>query len=554
MPDPAEALPVVPKSSSQPGMQPTPQELAAAELALNAGDGILYARMADGTVLPVRARPLGGYGGGAPGTFDGGCCPPVVTESGDVIPGVVSQTDGDVFRIDSIACNPSGATCKWGVTFFHPSRMSGAFHLRGEVRDPVTGATKWTFIAVGLWLERDSGQLHTLEVGTADNWLETGPGSGVVWSPRSPSVGWQPTGRYVMAVGNFVNEDTGPRTVTPVYVFGGPGAVPSCACDPPFPPDYGSWAVVDDGDATRYDCVGGACVARQARQYAVRFRLYPADGVTSFATEAEAITKRDQLTTQGGQYATQAACESACVAGAWVVTATGSVTRWQCPPSGSCASQAYETYTVAFVPGATVGVLPSGIARASVATQQEANAWVASRGVEMMTAHPYATQQNCQAVCVPGTYKCLSGDCSPVADADIPAALAAGAQLFSTQAQCAVGCVTPTGQLYNVQKCSTYDWFDDPPTNATQLSQAYICAADLAQRGWEAVAVTRAVAVNACGGATSNVVTISGRCPGTPDYDDLGPARTLLRYNVTGVGGWYEDQFRAPRCVPNPAP
>lgn len=561
-------IPIVPKSTDQPGVQPTPQELLQAELALNANNGILYAKMADGTVLPVRARPLGGYPAGDPGTFDGGCCPPVVTDSGEVIPGVVGQPAPGTFQITSIGCAVGGSSCLWNVTFYQPRGFWGLFHVQGEVRQPVTGEVMWAFVAQDLWVNWDSGTERQFAISTLAPWRDTDQFGAVLWSPSSPSSGWQPTGRYRVAAGGMVDRVL--PTATAEYTFAGPGTVPAnCSCDPPPPPDYGSWVVVDNGETTRYDCVGGACVANPGRQYAVRWQFVPADGVTSFAAEADATAAANALTTQGGQYATQAACVSACVSGAWVVTASGNVTRYRCT-GGNCNSansQQYSTYTVAFSAGTSVtGPVSNG---GSFATQQEANAWVNNQTVAMLAAHPYATLADCQTAlgvggaCASVKNKCVTTvtngvttySCVGVADADVPAALASGASLFPTAADCQQYCGAPAGSPFLLEKCSSNESYHATEA-AQQLSQAQTCAQDMVERGWSSVTVTRAVQASTftCGGATGPVVSLAGRCPGTIDYEDVGPQRTLLRYRATGSTGWYEDSFRATRCVPNPAP
>jgi hypothetical protein len=317
-----------------------------------------------------------------------------------------------------------------------------------------------------------------------------------------------------------------------------------CCVDMP-PPDFGGYVCVDAGPLDGYACNNGTCVAASGRKYEARFVFQQPDGVTVFATE-EAAKANCNSAMPDAVYATQAECQAACVAGAWVcrpVTPPVSVVWYRCL-NGECVPTSHAQTEIVFVPGAVANTVANGSLYRATRQQAESDCNLLYQG-------DYNSLSQCQAACVASKYKCVTtttngqttNTCVPVADADVATALANGQKVSSSLAACQSRCGQDTCsggvQCYSVSVQANY--CDGAPNDigTKRANVVNVLVPALLSQGWSNVKIQDAHNDNGyfCGGGY-HLTTLWAECVGSAD----------AAHAIT-AGGWTVN-----KCVSNPAP
>jgi len=488
-------IPVVPKSSEDPAVAPSQQGLQKAELALNSGNGILYAKMADGTVLPVRARglPVGEDGtasGRDRGTFDGGCEDCQTDDNGTVLPpDSPPPTDGptppDVVTTEAVcqqlAVAGQGALRVSWTLGDAAGRTPVSGFLVQERLVPIAGGNSVWGTAVGAPASQRTAMVFCDYVLSDENDV-------VIWND-SPGVSQAYTRTGEWRVIALSSAGRG-RSVASQQAANFPGQ-----CCSVYPPDPLMYECVDIGPKSGYRCSNGQCVEfPSGREYAVVPRIGYPNGVTGFATEAQAAAYCATL--DGAVFTDYASCASECnpppppPAGAWRCN-LGQQTRYACPDC--TAGTAPVLLGATFVPGASVG------GGEYYATEAAA---IAACG--LLLPDSYATQAACVQACPPQKYKCVTTtnngqqtrSCVAVPAADVANELANGSRMFSSASACQSRCIQDaacTGRSgYALFGVMTGSWFSGPYSDSQwqeRLQQAQALAQQALANGYADVQI-----------------------------------------------------------------
>ncbi len=396
-------LKVVPLSNELPGFAPLPTELVTGELALNTSDGVLYTKLADGTIASVccggSSAPAAATPSNVPEHYDGGVCGPCRNA------GMGPATDAAT-TIDSVMCDFCILSIQWKAW---PGRCSPVPDYY-DFQYSVDGGSTWVTMSS---LTQDS--------------LGVGAAYGATTSMLRPS---NANGLFLVRV---VVVSVGGTHAGNCQTYAADGI--NCACDPPPPPP-----------PTRFECIDGACGETSGTP----------DFVASWPTPGECAAHMTCETTKW-MCADCSMCEE-------VPGTPDFVDSWPtheeclqyggCPPCNSwlCTGSTTCTYQPGIrAVGPDMFLTLEACTAACVIESWTCNGTTCTHtpGVAPNGITHFASSEACTTACHPASsYTCANGQCapSPVAPDNVT--------FFETWIECDVLCAEPTGLTTGGAGCS----------------------------------------------------------------------------------------------------